>query len=142
MKQYKICVVGAGHVGLVAAACFAELGYSVVCIDNDKKKIEALKKINLPFYEPDLEPLVKKNLKKNPPNNQTFIFTENKIIGVHDNGKFEMHWNGILEVCNDENGIYLYMGTENAIILPAKSIKGQYDFNDVLETLRAFHLNA
>ena len=38
-KKYKICVVGAGHVGLVAAACFAELGFSVVCIDSDKKRI-------------------------------------------------------------------------------------------------------
>ncbi len=62
-KKYKICVVGAGHVGLVAAACFADLGHKVICVDNDKKKIEFLRKKNLPFYEPDLEPLVKKGLK-------------------------------------------------------------------------------
>jgi len=61
--KYKICVVGAGHVGLVAAACFAELGHKVYCVDNDKKRIESLKKKNIPFYEPDLEPLVKKGLK-------------------------------------------------------------------------------
>ncbi|MFH1504624.1 MAG: UDP-glucose/GDP-mannose dehydrogenase family protein [Candidatus Omnitrophota bacterium] len=64
VKKYKICVVGAGHVGLVAAACFAELGHSVICADNDKKRIESLKKLNLPFYEPELEPLVTKNFKK------------------------------------------------------------------------------
>ncbi len=61
--KYKICVVGAGHVGLVAAACFAQLGHKVVCVDNDKKRVEALRKKVLPFYEPDLEPLVKKTLK-------------------------------------------------------------------------------
>lgn len=62
-KKYKICVVGAGHVGLVAAACFADLWHKVICVYNDKKKIEFLRKKNLPFYEPDLEPLVKKGLK-------------------------------------------------------------------------------
>ncbi|MDD5069252.1 MAG: UDP-glucose/GDP-mannose dehydrogenase family protein [Candidatus Omnitrophica bacterium] len=58
---YNICVVGAGHVGLVAAACFAELGNKVVCVDNDKKRIEALRKLKMPFYEPKMEPLVAKN---------------------------------------------------------------------------------
>jgi UDPglucose 6-dehydrogenase len=62
-KNHKICVIGAGHVGLVSAACFAELGYKVICIDNDKNKIKALRKKILPFYEPGLEPLIVKNLK-------------------------------------------------------------------------------
>jgi len=61
-KKYKVCVVGAGHVGLVAAACFAQLGHKVICVDSDEKKILNLKKRKLPFYEPDLEPLVKKGL--------------------------------------------------------------------------------
>jgi UDPglucose 6-dehydrogenase len=60
IKKYKLCVVGAGHVGLVAAACFAELGHKVVCVDNDKKRIKNLKNNILPFYEPDLKPLVRK----------------------------------------------------------------------------------
>ncbi len=64
IKKYNVCVVGAGHVGLVAAACFAELGHEVVCVDNDKNKINFLKKSKLPFYEPELEPLVKKGVKK------------------------------------------------------------------------------
>ena len=62
-KKYNICVVGAGHVGLVAAACFAKLGHRVYCVDNDKKKIQALKAKTIPFYEPNLEPLVKKGIK-------------------------------------------------------------------------------
>jgi len=59
----KICVVGAGHVGLVAAAGFADLKHQVVCVDNNREKVAALKKLNIPFYEPGLEALVKKNFK-------------------------------------------------------------------------------
>ncbi|MFA6281727.1 MAG: UDP-glucose/GDP-mannose dehydrogenase family protein [Candidatus Omnitrophota bacterium] len=64
LPKYKICVIGAGHVGLVSAAGFAELGFKVVCIDNDKKRIGLLNKKILPFYEPQLRDLVIKNLKK------------------------------------------------------------------------------
>ena len=62
-KKYYICVVGAGHVGLVAATCFSQLGHTVVCVDSDKKRIENLKKLTLPFFEPDLDSLVKSNVK-------------------------------------------------------------------------------
>jgi len=62
--KYNICIVGAGHVGLVAAACFADLGHKVVCIDNDVKRIHALRKKIMPFYEPELEVLVKNVIKK------------------------------------------------------------------------------
>ncbi|MDD5195558.1 MAG: UDP-glucose/GDP-mannose dehydrogenase family protein [Candidatus Omnitrophica bacterium] len=61
----KICVVGSGHVGLVCAATFAQMGHVVICIDNDKKKINLLKKSVLPFYEPGLKQLVVKNINKN-----------------------------------------------------------------------------
>ncbi|MCF7916958.1 MAG: UDP-glucose/GDP-mannose dehydrogenase family protein [Candidatus Omnitrophica bacterium] len=64
-KKYQICVVGAGHVGLVAAACFAKLGHDVVCVDNDKNKIGKLKKGKAIFYEPDLQELLQKTIKKN-----------------------------------------------------------------------------
>lgn len=63
-RKHKICVVGAGHVGLVAAACFAELGHDVICVDSDQQRVESLKKFILPFYEPELDVLVEKNIKR------------------------------------------------------------------------------
>jgi UDPglucose 6-dehydrogenase len=61
MKQ--ICVVGVGYVGLVTAACFADLGNRVCALDVDEKRIENLKKAILPIYEPGLDELVKRNMK-------------------------------------------------------------------------------
>ncbi len=57
----KIAVIGAGHVGLVTGACFAELGHDVICVDHDKKKLQVLKGGNIPFYEPGLDKLVYTN---------------------------------------------------------------------------------
>ena len=61
MKQ--ICVVGVGYVGLVTAACFADLGNRVAALDVDDKRVENLKKGIMPIYEPGLEELVKRNTK-------------------------------------------------------------------------------
>ncbi|MCD5390395.1 UDP-glucose/GDP-mannose dehydrogenase family protein [candidate division NPL-UPA2 bacterium] len=57
----KLCMIGAGHVGLVSAACFADLGNEVICVDSDEGKISILKKGTVPFFEPGLEELVRKN---------------------------------------------------------------------------------
>lgn len=54
----NITVVGAGHVGLVQAAVFAEKGNRVICLDNDSEKISGLKQKKLPFFEPGLESIV------------------------------------------------------------------------------------
>ncbi len=56
----NICVVGVGYVGLVTGSCFAEFGNTVVCVDNDEKKIEALQQGIIPIYEPGLEEMVKR----------------------------------------------------------------------------------
>ena len=57
----KVSVVGVGYVGLVAAACLADGGNHVVCVDKDKKKIDALKKGIIPIYEPGLTEIIKRN---------------------------------------------------------------------------------
>ena len=57
----RVAVVGAGYVGLVAAACFAESGNDVVCVDNNPAKVRLLRRGKVPIYEPGLEELVQRN---------------------------------------------------------------------------------
>ena len=59
----QICVTGVGYVGLVTAACLAEAGNNVICVDNDNDKIEGLKNGVIPIYEPGLTEIVKRNEK-------------------------------------------------------------------------------
>mgnify|MGYP000753359356 FL=1 len=59
----EIVVIGAGYVGLVTGACFADLGNRVWCVDVNEAKIESLKKGKVPFFEPGLEEIVRRNLK-------------------------------------------------------------------------------
>ena len=59
-----ISVIGAGHVGLVTGACFADLGHSVVMMDNDAKRIANLKRGVMPYYEPGLEELVARGVRE------------------------------------------------------------------------------
>lgn len=58
----EISVIGAGYVGLTTAACLAEIGHRVLCADSDLGKLASLHKGNLPFFEPHLETIVKRNV--------------------------------------------------------------------------------
>lgn len=59
----NVVMVGAGYVGLVSGACFAEFGANVTCLDVDAGKIEALQHGKIPIYEPGLEDLVHRNMR-------------------------------------------------------------------------------
>ncbi len=58
-----ICIVGAGYVGLVTSACLAYLGHHVIAVDSNEEKLNALKRGEMPFFEPGLEPFVKQCVK-------------------------------------------------------------------------------
>ena len=55
----KLVIVGTGYVGLVSGLCFAEFGFETICVDKDKERIALLNKGKCPFYEPELENLLK-----------------------------------------------------------------------------------
>ena len=59
----RICVIGAGYVGLVTAGCLAESGNDVVCVDNDTEKITGVKKSVIAIYEPGLTEIAEHNRK-------------------------------------------------------------------------------
>ncbi len=60
----NVCMIGAGYVGLVSGACFAEFGVQVVCADNDEAKVAMLQSGKVPIYEPGLEGLVERNVRE------------------------------------------------------------------------------
>ncbi len=81
----KITVAGAGYVGLVTSVCLAELGHDVICIDIQTEKIEKLQEGYSPIYEPELEPLLRKNLKEGRlyfTTNPRFAYTNADIIFI------------------------------------------------------------
>ena len=68
----KLCMIGTGYVGLVSGVCFSDLGNKVYCVDKNLDKINKLKNGIVPIYEPGLEEILKRNLKK-----ERLIFTSN-----------------------------------------------------------------
>src|SRR5664279_5261065 len=56
-----IAIIGTGYVGLVTGTCFAELGNTVVCLDNDERKIAVLRRGEAPFFEPQLLEMIVRN---------------------------------------------------------------------------------
>ena len=50
----RIAMIGTGYVGLVSGACFADFGHQVTCVDKDAGKIDALRRGEIPIFEPGL----------------------------------------------------------------------------------------
>jgi UDPglucose 6-dehydrogenase len=59
----RVTIIGAGYVGLVSGACFADFGHDVVCVDKDAAKIKSLEAGKMPIFEPGLAALVAENVK-------------------------------------------------------------------------------
>src|SRR6201995_4700345 len=66
----RIAMIGTGYVGLVSGACFADFGHVVTCVDSDAGKIAAVKRGEMPIYEPGLEEMVAANVAQ-----QRLLFT-------------------------------------------------------------------
>ena len=58
----KICMIGAGYVGLVSATCFSEFGWTVTCVDNDPERLAQMAEGRSPIYEPGLDDLMARNM--------------------------------------------------------------------------------
>lgn len=60
----NLTVIGTGYVGLVTGTCFAEMGNNVICVDNDKNKVDMLLNGEIPIWEPGLTDMVQRNFKE------------------------------------------------------------------------------
>ncbi|MET0280077.1 MAG: UDP-glucose/GDP-mannose dehydrogenase family protein [Steroidobacteraceae bacterium] len=80
----KVTIFGSGYVGLVTAACLADVGNHVVCVDIDQRKVDRLRAGEVPIHEPGLEELIARNAKAG-----RITFTTDAQSGV-DHGQFLM----------------------------------------------------
>lgn len=104
----RISIIGAGYVGIVSGASFADFGHDVTCVEKDSARVEALKIGVIPIYEPGLEALVKKNINEN-----RLSFTTDLISGI-----------------KDRDVIFIAVGT------PARRGDGHADLTHVYEAAR------
>ena len=75
----KVCVIGTGYVGLVVGTCLAEMGNTVICIDNNEKKLLQLQQGRIPIFEPGLEELIKANVAE-----KRLVFSNDLKTAVED----------------------------------------------------------
>lgn len=75
----NIAVIGTGYVGLVTGTCFAETGNHVICVDNNKTKVESMQNSVVPIYEPHLDALFHRNVEQ-----KRLSFTTNLAEGIRN----------------------------------------------------------
>ena len=102
----KLVVIGTGYVGLVSGLCFAEFGFETVCVDKDKKRLENLAKYRSPFFEPGLDDLLSKHIKKT------------QLVKLSDS---------ISDSVKDSDVIFITVGT------PSKRLENEADLTAVYE---------
>lgn len=143
----EISVIGTGYVGLVSGTCFAEMGNRVICVDNDKKKLEKLQNNIVPIYEPGLEILFHRNVEK-----QRLIFTgdlkkavlESEIIFLclptpqDDDGSADLKY--VFGVAEDIGKILKESGTNDFKIIVNKSTVPVGTSNSVTKILQKYDL--
>ena len=78
-SRMRITIIGTGYVGLVTGACFAEMGNKVICVDQDKVKIEGLKSGIIPIFEPGLKLMVNESYQKG-----VLAFTTSLVEGINE----------------------------------------------------------
>jgi len=76
----RVTMIGAGYVGLVSGACFADFGHHVTCIDKDAKKVAALNSGEIPIFEPGLADLVEANVRQE----RLHFATDTAAVGESD----------------------------------------------------------
>ena len=111
----NIAIIGTGYVGLVTGACFADLGNTVICADNNKNKVALLKRMVMPIYEPGLDELVRRNAKEKRLSFTTDIkeaLKQSKIIFI------------AVGTPSLDNGEADLTGVENVAKVIAKNING------------------
>jgi len=104
----KLVVAGTGYVGLVTGACLADIGHYVTCVDNDPRKIEALKRGEVPIFEPGLDGIVERNSAAG-----RLSFSDNLRVAV-----------------KDADAAFIAVGT------PARDYDGHTDLNFVFAAAR------
>ena len=110
----KLAIIGTGYVGLITGVCFAEFGYETVCIDKDKNRVNELNNSKCPFYEPGVEDLLDKHLKKT------------KLLSFSSS---------LSQSVKDADIVFITVGT------PSKRLEGEADLTYVWDVAEEISLN-
>ncbi|MGQ9678548.1 MAG: UDP-glucose dehydrogenase family protein [bacterium] len=130
----KIAMIGTGYVGLTTGACLAKIGHQVICVDNDLNKIDALKRGEMPIYEPSLKEIIDETVDKKRLNFTTDIKTavlESKVCFIAvgtpplDTGEPDLTYveNVVREIATSMDGYRLIVEKSTVPVQTGKWIK-------------------